>query len=88
MKSMYPFFLLSLVTIHTHAQVGIGTVSPNSMLDTRGSFSAISRTFSGATSLTSNDFTSIFTASTASAASNVRLPDAIQIHKEENVLGD
>jgi hypothetical protein len=55
------------------AQVGIGTTSPNSMLDLRGSFSPIYRSFTGATSLGSADYTAVFT---GTSAATVTLPDA------------
>jgi hypothetical protein len=55
------------------AQVGIGTVSPNSTLDVRGSFSTFYRSFTTATSLTTADYTAAFTGTTATT---VTLPDA------------
>ena len=73
MKQLFNSILLCLIGLTNYAQVGIGTVSPNSMLDVRGSISAITRTFTTATSLTINDYTLIFTGSSATTAT---LPDA------------
>jgi hypothetical protein len=73
MKNLYlPLFLVAF-GLHVRAQVGIGTVSPNSTLDLRGSFAPISRSFSATTSLTANDHTLVFTGSSAATAT---LPDA------------
>jgi hypothetical protein len=73
MKNVYLLTLLSALVLSANAQVGIGTVSPNSMLDLRGSFAPIYRSFAGATSLTVNDHTVVFTGASAATAS---LPDA------------
>jgi hypothetical protein len=73
MKNFYSVLLFVLLAWQAEAQVGIGTVSPNSMLDLRGSFAPIYRSFTGATSLTGNDHTVVFTGTTAVAAT---LPDA------------
>jgi hypothetical protein len=73
MKNSFIFFLLILLVTNADAQVGIGTVSPNSTLDIRGSFSAISRSFTASTSASSTDYTLLFTGTTASS---VTLPDA------------
>ncbi len=51
----------------------MGTVSPNSILDLRGSFAPIYRSFTGATALTASDHTLVFTGSGAATAT---LPDA------------
>jgi trimeric autotransporter adhesin len=72
-KSIYFSFLLIFFVATVNAQVGIGTVSPNSTLDVRGSFSASYRTFTGSTSASSTDHSLVFTGTTASA---VTLPDA------------
>ena len=61
------------LSITVNAQVGIGTLSPTSTLDVRGSLSAAVRTFSGSTSIADNDHTLIFTGASASTAT---LPDA------------
>jgi hypothetical protein len=70
-----PFFLslLILLAINVHAQVGIGTVSPVSTLDVRGSFSGNTRSFTGNTSASSTDYILVFT---GTSASTVTLPDA------------
>src|SRR5580658_3015491 len=73
MKQLFTISLLSFFGLTNYAQVGIGTPTPNSMLDVRGAISAITRTFTTATSLTINDYTAIFT---GTAATNVTLPDA------------
>ena len=73
MKNLYAFLTLAILALQAKAQVGIGTVSPNSMLDLRGSFAPICRSFTGATSLTANDYTVIFTGASAVTAT---LPDA------------
>src|ERR1700754_4332808 len=73
MKNLYFLLSLSVLALHVHAQVGIGTTSPNSMLDLRGSFAPICRSFSAATSLTTYDHTLVFTGTSAATAT---LPDA------------
>jgi len=73
MKNKYLLLLFTVLTLQAKAQVGIGTVTPNSTLDVRGAVSAIVRTFTGGTSLTINDHTVIFTGSVAASAT---LPDA------------
>ncbi len=55
------------------AQIGIGTTSPNSTLDIRGSLSLNYRSFTASTTVTSTDNTLIYTGSTAAT---VTLPDA------------
>ncbi len=73
MKNFYFLLSLALLNIQVSAQVGIGTVSPNSTLDLRGSFSAAYRSFTTATSLISSDYTVVFTGGSATTAT---LPDA------------
>jgi hypothetical protein len=73
MKKLIICIIVSLFGLSNFAQVGIGTVSPLSMLDVRGSVSAATRTFTSGTSLTTNDYTAIFTGSVATSAT---LPDA------------
>src|SRR5450432_1063009 len=73
MKYILSLLIACSFTITSFAQVGIGTVSPNSTLDVRGSFSAIYRSFTTATSLTANDHTVVFTGVSAATAT---LPDA------------
>jgi len=73
MKHFYLATLNLLFAAALHAQVGVGTTSPNSTLDVRGSFSAATRSFTSATSITTADHTLLFTGSTAVTAT---LPDA------------
>ncbi|MBC7850716.1 MAG: hypothetical protein H7Y31_13325 [Chitinophagaceae bacterium] len=68
------FVVLALMSSSLiQAQVGIGTTTPNSTLDVRGSLSAGYRTFSTATSATAADNTIVFT---GTSASTITLPDA------------
>ena len=73
MKNIYFLLIFAILASYANAQVGIGTVSPNSMLDLRGSFAPIYRSFTGTTALTANDYTVVFTGGTAATAT---LPDA------------
>lgn len=57
-------------------QVGVGTTSPSSMLDVRGSFAANYRTVTGTTTITTNDHTIVFT---GTSAATLTLPSAIGI---------
>ena len=59
--------------IAARAQVGVGTTSPVSTLDVRGSLSTAVRSFTGTTSIASSDHTVIFTGTSAVTAT---LPDA------------
>ena len=66
--------LISSFTFFTaDAQIGIGTTSPNSTLDVRGSLSLNYRTFTASTTAASTDNTLLFTGTTAVT---VTLPDA------------
>ena len=73
MKKLFISTVVLLSGLSNYAQVGIGTPTPNSMLDVRGAISAITRTFTASTSLTINDYTAIFTGTAATPAT---LPDA------------
>src|SRR5258708_12085750 len=73
MKKMCFAFMAMLLMSVVHAQVGGGTVSPNSTLDVRGSLAAAVRSFTGATTIVTTDHTLIFTGSSATTAT---LPDA------------
>jgi hypothetical protein len=73
MKHLYGITLNLLLAVTLHAQVGIGTVSPTSTLDVRGSLSAAARSFTAATTIATTDHTLIFTGTTAATAT---LPDA------------
>ena len=55
------------------AQVGVGTLSPNSTLDIRGSLATSYRAFSGSTSVSDSDHTLVFTGGSAATAT---LPSA------------
>ncbi|MEO6541379.1 MAG: hypothetical protein ABIN74_10325, partial [Ferruginibacter sp.] len=59
--------------VSSYAQIGIGTTSPNSTLDVRGSLALNYRSFSSSTTATATDNTLIFTGPTAAT---VTLPDA------------
>lgn len=72
MKHLLILFALGF-SITTFAQVGIGTTSPVSTLDVRGSLSTASRAFTSSTSLVTSDQTLLFTGTTAATAT---LPDA------------
>lgn len=61
---------------HVSAQVGIGTTTPNSMLDVRGSLSTNFRSFSSAITAASTDNTLVFTGTTNTT---VTLPTAVSI---------
>ena len=73
MKKLFISTVVLLSSLSNYAQVGIGTPTPNSMLDVRGAISAITRTFTASTSLTINDYSAIFT---GTAATSATLPDA------------
>ncbi len=60
-------------TLTSFAQIGIGTTSPNSTLDVRGSLSLNYRAFTASTNAESTDNTLLFTGTTAAT---VTLPDA------------
>ncbi len=65
--------VLLLLGIYAQAQIGIGTTSPNSTLDIRGSLSTKYTSFSGATTAGSSDHTLVFT---GTSATTLTLPDA------------
>ena len=73
MKQIFIIAIACSPALTGFAQAGLGTAAPNSILDVRGAVSAIVRTFAGATSLTINDRTVIFTGTGAAGAA---LPDA------------
>lgn len=68
--SLMPCFIIA---VSTYGQVGIGTTSPNSTLDVRGSFSSNYRSFTSATTASSTDNKLVFVGTTAATLS---LPDA------------
>lgn len=73
MKTFCILLLSATFTIYARAQVGIGTTSPVSTLDVRGSFSTASRSFTGSTSISTSDQSLVFT---GTAAATATLPDA------------
>lgn len=73
MRKLYLPFKLVFITVTTSAQMGVGTTTPNSTLDIRGSLSAAYRTFTATTAANTTDHTLVFTGTTAAA---VTLPDA------------
>ena len=62
-----------LVAINTNAQVGVGTTTPNSTLDVRGSLSVGYRSFAAGTTAVITDNTLVFT---GTSAATLTLPDA------------
>ena len=62
-----------LLSVQANAQVGIGTTTPNSTLDIRGSLSVGYRAFSANTSAVTADHALVFTGTSAAA---ITLPDA------------
>jgi hypothetical protein len=73
MKNLFIFFLLVFCADTLLAQIGIGTTSPNSSLDVRGSFAANFRAFASVTAATSTDNMLVFT---GTSAATLTLPDA------------
>jgi hypothetical protein len=65
--------LLCVCASATYAQIGIGTTSPTSTLDVRGSLALSYRSFTSSTTAASTDNTLLFTGTTAAT---VTLPDA------------
>src|SRR5436190_5964511 len=76
-QSMKKLFVIGMLvlSVYTQAQVGIGTASPNSTLDVRGSFSAALTSFSGNTTAGSENLL-LFT---GTSAATLTLPDATAI---------
>lgn len=74
MKYLLKFIVvLCACSTHVSAQIGIGTTSPTSTLDIRGSLSFNNRFFTSSTAAASTDKTLVFT---GSSAATVTLPDA------------
>lgn len=65
--------ILCIIAIRGTAQIGIGTTSPTSTLDVRGSLSLNYRAFTSSTTAASTDNTLLFT---GTSAATVTLPDA------------
>lgn len=72
MKKLMTISLL-LIAVYSNAQVGVGTTSPNSTLDVRGSMSLNYRAFSTSTSAATTDNILMFT---GTSTATVTLPDA------------
>lgn len=72
MKNFIALILCSCA-ISANAQIGIGTTSPTSTLDVRGSLSLNYRSFTSSTTAASTDNTLLFT---GTSAATVTLPDA------------
>ncbi len=73
MKNLYLIWVAMCIAAPAVSQVGIGTTSPNSMLDVRGAMSLSYRSFTGNTTIGNNDNTVVFT---GNSNSTVTLPDA------------
>ncbi|MDX1938146.1 MAG: tail fiber domain-containing protein [Flavihumibacter sp.] len=77
MKKLVFTLFVSYCTIQSvNAQLGIGTTSPNSMLDVRGSFAANYRAVTGTATIAATDNTVVFT---GTSAATLTLPTAIGI---------
>ena len=74
MKKLHITLMASIFAIVSYAQVGVGTVTPNSTLDVRGSMSTNYRSFTVNTSATATDNLLVFTGTTAVT---VTLPTAV-----------
>ncbi|QNA44863.1 hypothetical protein [Lacibacter sediminis] len=72
MKNLF-VLIVCACTVSVSAQIGIGTTSPTSTLDVRGSLSLNYRAFSSSTTASSTDNTLLFT---GNSAATVTLPDA------------
>ena len=74
MKNLYLSAVLVFCTLCSFGQVGVGTTTPNSTLDVRGSLSIGYRAFSGASSAAITDNMLVFT---GVSAATLTLPDAV-----------
>jgi len=68
MKKLLLLLVVFPFAIGSYGQVGIGTTTPNSTLDVRGSLSVNTTTFTSNRSVSSNDHVLIFTGTTAATA--------------------
>lgn len=73
MKNFLAGILCACAAVSAGAQIGIGTTSPTSTLDVRGSLSLNYRSFTASTTAASTDNTLLFT---GTSAATVTLPDA------------
>ncbi|MBC7904911.1 MAG: hypothetical protein H7Y27_15905 [Gemmatimonadaceae bacterium] len=69
-------FAAFMTFANTQAQVGVGTTSPNSTLDVRGSLSTAYRAFTGATTAAATDNNLVFT---GNVATTLTLPTAVGV---------
>lgn len=76
MKNQLLFAIGIVMSFASYGQIGIGTVSPNSTLDIRGSLALNYRAFTGNTSAGITDNTLVFT---GTSATTLTLPDAASI---------
>ena len=74
MKKSITTVMALFCAILSFAQVGVGTVTPNSTLDVRGSISTNYRAFTTATTATATDHLLVFTGTTATT---ITLPTAV-----------
>lgn len=72
-KQLFFLAICSFTVVASNAQVGVGTTSPNSTLDVRGSLSANYRAFTASTSAATDNLLSF----TGTAAATLTLPTAI-----------
>src|SRR5690348_11863931 len=75
MKTIFASLVCALATYTLHAQIGVGTTTPNSTLDVRGSLSGNYRAFTSSTAA-GTDYTLVFT---GTSAATLTLPDATTI---------
>lgn len=76
MKGSLILFSIFLFVKVSFCQIGVGTTSPNSTLDVRGSLATAHRTFTASTSASSTDNILVFT---GSGAATLTLPTAVSI---------
>lgn len=76
MKILALISLITALACCVNAQVGVGTTSPNSTLDVRGSMSNNLRSFAASTAAGTSDYHLVFT---GTAAATLTLPDATTI---------
>jgi hypothetical protein len=80
MKKQFFAALSLLLCIYAQAQIGIGTTTPNSTLDVRGSLSTAITTFSSNTTAAASDNMFLFT---GTSAATLTLPTAVGITGRE-----
>src|ERR1700710_2398134 len=73
MRTLYTLTILLITATGLFAQVGVGTITPNSTLDVRGSLSTNYRTFTTATAALSSDNILVFS---GTSAVSLTLPSA------------